>query len=75
MIRGGIGFWQDGDILEVDIVRGKRRFTPDTALRPARNFGMSADFWPGLQMDCNLDMAEDETADRIRREVQVYGAC
>ena len=53
---------------------GKRRFTPDTALRLARCFDMSPEFWLGLQLDYDLDVAEDEMADRIRREVQVYGA-
>lgn len=57
-----------------EIVHGKRRVTPDTALRLARYFDMSPEFWLGLQMDYDLDVAVDETADRIRREVQVYGA-
>lgn len=37
-----------------EIVRGKRAVTPDTALRLARVLGMSADFWLGLQLDCDL---------------------
>jgi antitoxin HigA-1 len=37
-----------------EIVRGKRGVTPDTALRLARVVGMSADFWLGLQQDCDL---------------------
>ena len=57
-----------------EIVHGKRRVTPDTALRLARYFNMSAAFWLGLQMDYDLDTAEDELADRIKREVQVYAA-
>ena len=57
-----------------EIVHGKRRVTPDTALRLARYFNMSAAFWLGLQMDYDLDTAEDELADRIKREVQVYTA-
>ena len=55
-----------------EIVQGKRRITPDTALRLARFFDMSPRFWLGLQMDHDLDVAEDESADRIKREVQVY---
>jgi plasmid maintenance system antidote protein VapI len=35
---------------------------------------MSPEFWLGLQMDYDLDVVEDESADLIRREVQVYGA-
>lgn len=55
-----------------EIVHGKRRITPDTALRLALYFDMSPEFWLGLQMDYDLDVAEDESADRISREVQVY---
>ncbi len=52
-----------------EIVQGKRRMTPDTALRLARYFGMSPHFWLGLQMDYDLDKAEDELGDRLDREV------
>ena len=37
-----------------EIIHGKRGITPDTALRLARVLGMSADFWLGLQQDCDL---------------------
>ena len=37
-----------------EIIRGKRRVTPDTALRLAHVLGMSADFWLGLQQDWDL---------------------
>ena len=57
-----------------EIVHGKRRVTPDTALRLARYFDMSPEFWLGLQMDYDLDVAEDESADLIRREVRIFGA-
>lgn len=55
-----------------EIIQGKRRVTPDTALRLARYFNMSPQFWLSLQMDYDLDVAEDELAGRIAREVQVY---
>ncbi|MBW7959689.1 MAG: HigA family addiction module antidote protein [Candidatus Promineofilum sp.] len=55
-----------------EIVRGKRRITPDTALRLARYFNMSPQFWLGLQLDYDLDVAEDELGEQIEREVQVY---
>jgi addiction module HigA family antidote len=38
-----------------EIVQGKRRVTADTALRLGRYFGMSPQFWLGLQMDYDLD--------------------
>jgi len=55
-----------------EIVLKKRRISADTALRLARYFNMSAQFWLGLQMDYDLDIAEDELGERLNREVQVY---
>jgi len=55
-----------------EIVLGKRRITPDTALRLAKYFHMSPQFWLGLQMDYDLDTAEDQYADKIDKEVQEY---
>ena len=52
-----------------EIVQGKRRVTADTALRLALYFNMSPQFWLGLQMDYDLDVAEDEMGDRLKREV------
>ena len=52
-----------------EIVQGKRRVTPDTALRLARYFNISPSFWLGLQMDSDLDAAQDEIGDKIAREV------
>ena len=53
-----------------EIVLGKRGITADTALRLARSFNMSPQFWMGLQMDYALDVTADELADRLEREVQ-----
>lgn len=55
-----------------EIVHGKRRITADTALRLAKYFKMSPQFWLGLQMDYDLDIAEDELADRLDKEIQTY---
>lgn len=55
-----------------EIVLGKRRITPDTALRLAKYFHMSPQFWLGLQMDYDLDVAEDQSADKIDKEVHEY---
>lgn len=57
-----------------EIVHGNRRITADTALRLARYFGMSPRFWLGLQMDYDLDVAEDEMGDRLSREVMVLNS-
>jgi len=52
-----------------EIVHGKRAITADTALRLSRFFGNSASFWLGLQMDYDLDIADDALASRINKEV------
>ena len=54
-----------------EIVHGKRRVTADTALRLARYFNMSPRFWLGLQMDYDLDVANDEVGERLNQEVAV----
>jgi len=55
-----------------EIVHGKRRITADTALRLGRYFGNSPQFWLGLQMDYDLDVAEDSLKNRLGREVHPY---
>jgi addiction module HigA family antidote len=55
-----------------EIVQGKRRVTADTALRLARYFGMSAQFWLGLQMDYDLDVEKDRLGDCLKTEVGRY---
>ena len=55
-----------------EIVHGKRRITADTALRLAKYLNMSPQFWLGLQIDFDLDVAEDKLADRLDKEIQVY---
>ena len=54
-----------------EIVLHKRRITAETALRLARYFGTSPQFWLGLQSDYDLDVAADELGERLEREVQV----
>ena len=46
-----------------DIVRERRTVTVDTAMRLARYFGMSAQFWLGLQTDYDMALARDALAD------------
>ncbi|ULB46434.1 HigA family addiction module antitoxin, partial [Limnospira fusiformis KN01] len=52
-----------------EIIHGKRRITADTALRLAYYFNMSARFWMGLQMDYDLDVAEDAIGEKLKMEV------
>jgi addiction module HigA family antidote len=54
-----------------EIVLHKRRITAETALRLARYFGTSPQFWLGLQSDYDLDVAADELGERLEREVQI----
>jgi addiction module HigA family antidote len=54
-----------------EIVLQKRRVTAETALRLARYFGTTPQFWLGLQADYDLDVAADELGERLDREVQV----
>lgn len=55
-----------------EIVLQKRRVTADTALRLARYFKMSPDFWLGLQMDYDLDVEKDNLGERLSHEVGRY---
>ena len=53
-----------------EIVLGKRAVTADTALRLARFFGNSPQFWLGLQTQYDLDITEDQLGKRLEREVR-----
>ena len=55
-----------------EIVPGKRRRAADAALRLARYFDMYPQFWLGLQMDYDLDVAADTMTGRLEREVRPY---
>jgi len=55
-----------------EIVLGIRSISADTALRLGRYFGMSPQFWLGLQMDYDLDLTADALASRLEREVKPY---
>ena len=48
-----------------EIVHGKRGITADTALRLAKYFGTSAEFWINLQSHYELDRAEDLAGEQI----------
>jgi antitoxin HigA-1 len=52
-----------------EIVLGKRGITADTALRLAKYFRMSPQFWLGLQMDYELDLAEDALEKKNENEI------
>jgi addiction module HigA family antidote len=48
-----------------EIINGKRAITPDTALRLARHFRTSCEFWVGMQATYDLERAEDEVGRKI----------
>jgi addiction module HigA family antidote len=55
-----------------EIVRGKRAITPDTALRLARFFNNSPEFWLNLQQMHDLSKAKLALSKTIEAEVRVY---
>ena len=57
-----------------EIVHERRGISPDTALRLARYFNTSARFWINLQAAYDLDVAQDEIAQEIEREVRPSAA-
>jgi addiction module HigA family antidote len=54
-----------------EIVHGTRGISADTALRLARYFGTSDEFWLNLQMRYDLEVERDRLGPRLRKEVAV----
>ena len=52
-----------------EIVNGRRGVTADAALRLARYFGTTPEFWMSLQAAYDLDLVQRDSADRIARDV------
>lgn len=48
-----------------ELVNQKRGVTPSTALRLARFFGVSADFWLNLQIRCDLYKAQNTESEEL----------
>ncbi len=57
-----------------EIVNGKRSITADTALRLAKFFGNSAEFWMNLQNRYDLETARELLEQKIDQEVELYHA-
>jgi addiction module HigA family antidote len=53
-----------------EILRQRRGISGDTALRLARYFNMSPEFWMGIQTRFELDSAADAAGAAIEREVR-----
>jgi addiction module HigA family antidote len=56
------------------IVKGERSVTADTALRLARFFGTSAEFWMNLQATYDLTKTRMESGVTIERDVRPRAA-
>jgi addiction module HigA family antidote len=54
------------------VARGEMGIDADMALRLARYFGMSVEFWTGIQTHYEVEMAKMALADRLEREVKVF---
>ncbi len=54
-----------------EIVHGKRAVSADTALRLARYFGTTEQFWLNLQARFDLEVQRDVLGSRLAREVRV----
>jgi addiction module HigA family antidote len=57
-----------------NIVNGKRGITGDTALRLAKYFGTTPEFWLDLQAHYELEAARDASGRAIEREVKARAA-
>ena len=57
-----------------DIVRGRRAITADTALRLARYFGTTPQFWTSLQSNYDLELAQDAWGSEISGRVRPHRA-
>jgi antitoxin HigA-1 len=55
-----------------EIIHGRRSITSDTALRLARFFGNSPEFWMNIQQQHDLSKAKLELEKTIEREVELY---
>jgi addiction module HigA family antidote len=53
------------------IVHGERGISADTALRLARYFGMTVEFWTGIQTHYDTETARMKLGGRLEKEVKV----
>jgi addiction module HigA family antidote len=57
-----------------DIVLGRRGVSADTAMRLARYFGISEQFWMNLQTHYELEVAKEANGERLDREIKPRAA-
>lgn len=54
------------------IVRGEQGISADTALRLARYFGMSVEFWTGIQTHYEVEKAKMMLGNKLEAEVKIF---
>ena len=52
-----------------DVIAERSGITADLALRLAKFFGTSAQFWLGLKSDHDIDIAREKLGDRLEKEI------
>ena len=57
-----------------EIVNGRRGITPSTALRLAKFFDMSADFWMNLQLRWDLYFTQQDENKVLEEDLSLYNA-
>ena len=57
-----------------EIIAERRAITGGTALRLARHFGTTPEFWLNLQRDYELELAAARLGDRLAQEVKIRAA-
>jgi antitoxin HigA-1 len=55
-----------------EIVNERRGITADTAFRLARYFRTTPEFWMNMQKHYELEVAEDEIAAKVERDVRPF---
>ncbi|MEA5534971.1 HigA family addiction module antitoxin [Crocosphaera sp. XPORK-15E] len=55
-----------------NIISHQYSITAEIALRLARFFGTSPQFWLGLQTDYDLDIAQEMLSEKLENEVKIY---
>ena len=54
------------------IVHNERGISADTALRLARYFRMTVEFWTGIQVHYDTEMARMSLGNRLEQEVKIF---
>ncbi|KAA9131553.1 HigA family addiction module antidote protein [Marinihelvus fidelis] len=58
----------------MEIIRGKRAITADTAIRLSRYFNMTAEFWLNLQANYEIDQARTNVGQEAYQAIQMMPA-